>query len=59
VHGFGARVFYELLSEIGRSLQAGEFIFATVEKYATRLSPDALRVTGGDCFPPAPLRIVP
>jgi hypothetical protein len=59
VHGLGARVVYELVAEISRSLQPGEAIFDIVEKYAERLTPEMLRVTGGDRFPPAPLRRVP
>jgi hypothetical protein len=57
-HRLGPRVFYEVLSEIGRSLQAGSAVFEIVERYAERLSPELLRVTGGDRFPPAPLRLV-
>jgi hypothetical protein len=58
VRSFGARVFYEIITEISRSLQAGEVVFGIVERYAERLDADLLRVTGGDRFPPGPMRSV-
>jgi hypothetical protein len=58
VHRLGARVLYEFVAEISRSLQAGEAVFAIVEQYAERLTPEMLSVAGGNRFPPTPRRLV-
>jgi hypothetical protein len=58
VVGFGARPVFELLVEIGRENGIEAQISAKVARYASRLSPDLLRVTGGDRMPPLPLHLV-
>ena len=58
VHALGARVFFELLTEISRSLQAGEVVAAILVKYAERLTPELLAVTGGDRFAVPPVHLV-
>jgi hypothetical protein len=59
LHGLGARVLDEFLSEIARDRPeiAGN-IDKLIELYTTRLTPSLLRAVGGDCFPAPLLRAV-
>ena len=51
VHGLGARALYELLSELAQKTGAREAVYRVTAQYAA-IDPIALRVAGGDRFPP-------
>jgi hypothetical protein len=55
VHALGARAFFEFVDEIARHHDLAEDIDRRLERYASRLTPDRLRVSGGDRFPHPPL----
>jgi hypothetical protein len=55
LHGLGARAIYEFIAEIASVY--GDGVIVRIERYAT-LDRDILAVTGGDRFPPPPLRRV-
>jgi hypothetical protein len=58
VHALGVRPLYEMLAELGRDHMIRVPIEQIVERYAQRLDPAMLRITGGDRFPPAPPRLL-
>lgn len=58
VHALGVRPLYEMLAELGRDHMIRVPIEQIVERYAQRLDPAILRITGGDRFPPAPTRLL-
>ncbi|MGI4945876.1 MAG: hypothetical protein ACRYHQ_35835 [Janthinobacterium lividum] len=51
IRDLGDRALCELLFEIATSELNGAGILSLVEAYATRLSPEMLRMVGGDMFP--------
>lgn len=57
VHRLGDRVLDEMLIEIGNEYGIATGINQTVERYAA-LDPEALKLAGGDHFPPAPIHEV-
>lgn len=58
LHSLGARVLAEFLTELGADSLRTVDIERRLERYAG-LDPDAVRLAGGDQFPPRPtLRIV-
>ena len=57
VHGLGPRALDELLIEIGTKHGITIDIERIVERYAA-LDPEAVRLAGGDRFPPVPLHEV-
>jgi len=57
LHRLGPRVFGELLAEIAAVTGQHVRVVGLVEEYAA-LDPAALRVVGGDRFPPMPLGVV-
>ena len=57
VHGLGARVVGELLSEIGAERAIQHLIDRKVERYAD-LDPGVVHALGGDRFPRPPLTVV-
>ena len=54
VHDLGRRAFDELLIEIGTEFGITAFINQKIERYAG-LDPEAVRLVGGDRFPPVPI----
>jgi len=59
LHGLGARPTFEFVDEIVRANpQLAPDIDARLERYATRLTPELLRATGGDRFAASPMRVV-
>jgi hypothetical protein len=58
VHRLGARVLFELLDEIARQHGIAEDVDRRLAAYVDRLSPQMLRATGGDRFPPSPTRVI-
>jgi hypothetical protein len=54
----GARVVAEFLAEIGRDYLLRLVIEELLRRYLDRLTPEMLRVTGGDRFPGAPIHLV-
>ena len=58
LHPLGARVFYELLIELGREYGIAEEVATKVAKYIARLGPELQRIGGGDRFARAPLWLV-
>lgn len=57
VHALGARALGELLAELGTEKSIMPAIHEKLERYAT-IDPQALRIAGGDKFPPTPLHEV-
>ena len=57
IHRLGPRVLDELLDEIGVECGITTLIERKVERYAA-LDPEAIRLTGGDRFPPLPIHEV-
>jgi hypothetical protein len=58
LHRLGPRAVYELLVELGRDRLIRAVIETKVKRYADRLSPELLRVIGGDRFPGGPIHLV-
>jgi hypothetical protein len=56
LYGHGARATVEFIGEMAERFGSG--VDDRLAEYVRRLSPEMLRVTGGDRFPPAPIRIV-
>ena len=59
LHQLGARAIAEAFAEIGNRIGGMPCILSLLTEYENRLSPAILRATGGDRFPPRPLREVP
>ena len=57
LHHLGARAVGELLAEIGAERSIMTLIDQKIDRYA-EIEPEALEVTGGDKFSPAPLNEV-
>lgn len=59
LHRLGVRVLAELLAEIcRRHPDAATDIDERLAQYTERLTPELLRMTGGDRLPPRPLRAI-
>lgn len=58
VHRLGSRPTAELVLEAAVRLDGFGVIEELAERYCARLDPVLLHVTGGDRFPPSPLRLV-
>jgi hypothetical protein len=54
LHRRGPRPLYEMLAELDRDHLILTAVELKVAKYASRLSPEVLRATGGDQMPPVP-----
>ena len=59
LHRLGPRATAELLAEVDRRIGGMTCILGLLTEYERRLTPEMLRRTGGDRFPPRPLRAVP
>jgi hypothetical protein len=59
LHSLGARATAELLAEVAAKIGSLPCILATLDEYQHRLTPEMLRLSGGDRFPRRPLRVVP
>jgi hypothetical protein len=59
LHRLGARATAELLVEVADRIGGMPCIIGLLGEYERRLSPRAIRLSGGDRFPPRPLRVVP
>ena len=57
IHGFGARVFFELIDQLDREHDLGGDLDRQLERFAA-LDPEILRGVGGDRFAPMPVRLV-
>jgi hypothetical protein len=55
IHGFGARVVYELVDELDRHHELGADLDWRLARYAS-LDPAILKALSGDRFPPTPIR---
>ena len=58
LHTLGPRAVAELLAEVAQSIGGTPCILDRLQKYE-RLRPAVVRATGGDRFPPGPVRPVP
>jgi hypothetical protein len=58
VHRLGPRVLFEVLDEIARDHGIAEDVDRRLAAYVDRLTPEMLRATGGDRFPPSPTRLL-
>ena len=58
LHRLRARATAELLAEVATRIGGMPAILAILAEYQARLTPEMLRVTGGDRFPSRPLRQV-
>ena len=56
IHRLGPRVLFEVLDEIAQQHGIAEDVDRRLGAYVDRLSPAMLRATGGDRFPPSPIR---
>jgi hypothetical protein len=59
LHALGPRAIAEFHAELGQRIGGMPAIFTLLLDYEARLSPDMLRATAGDRFPPRPLHLVP
>lgn len=59
LHRLGPRATAGYLDELTRLIGGLPAALTLLNEYERRLSPDMLRVTGGDRFPPRPMRAVP
>ena len=57
LHRCGPRAIAELLADVARRIGGGPAIIAALNDYQ-QITPALLRATGGDRFPPRPLRQV-
>ena len=57
-NGLGPRATAEFLAEIAERIDAWETILAALEQYERRLTTTMLTASGGDRFPPLPVRQV-
>jgi dihydroxyacid dehydratase/phosphogluconate dehydratase len=58
LHRLGPRATAEFLTEVADHIGGMPAIIGTLLEYERRLSPDLLRVVGGDRFPRRPLRVM-
>jgi hypothetical protein len=58
LHRLGARATFEFISEIAGRFGIEQHVDDRLEAYASRLTPQLLRLTGGDKFPALPMRAV-
>jgi dihydroxyacid dehydratase/phosphogluconate dehydratase len=58
LHRLGPRATAEYLAEVARQIGGLPAMLGTLAEYERRLSPDLLRVVGGDRFPRRPLRVM-
>jgi hypothetical protein len=59
LHRLGPRATAEFLAEIAAQIGGMPAVLGLLVEYERRLSPEALRLVGGDRFPPRPLRVAP
>jgi hypothetical protein len=59
LHRLGPRVVSEFLAEIADKVGGWSVMLDLITQYEMRLTPQMLRVAGGDRFPALPLRVVP
>jgi len=59
LHQLGARATAEFFVEVAGMIGGMPCMLNLLAEYERRLSPELLRATGGDRFPPRPLLVVP
>jgi hypothetical protein len=59
LHRLGPRAMAELLTEVDRRIGGMPCILGLLTEYEQRMTPQMLRLTGGDRFPTRRLRAVP
>jgi hypothetical protein len=59
LHRLGPRAVSEFLAEIADKVGGWPMILGLLMQYEVRLTPQMLRVAGGDRLPTLPLRVVP
>jgi hypothetical protein len=59
LHRLGPGVAAEFLAEVGHRIGGMPCILGLLAEYEQRLTPEMIRLTGGDRFPPRQLHVVP
>ena len=59
LHALGPRATAEFLAEVGHRIGGMPCILGLLDEYEKRLTPEMIRLTGGDRFPHRQLRAVP
>jgi hypothetical protein len=59
LHSLGPRATAEAFSEVADRIGGLPCILGILEDYQRQITPGMLRTSGGDSFPPRPLRVVP
>jgi hypothetical protein len=58
LHRLGERVLFEFLDELGRDRLIRTELEGRIKRYISRLSPEILRLTGGDKIAPSPIHCI-